>query len=105
LTMPDKTAATIEQQAKLYGLDGHLPALLASFEKGCKVYTPENHLRFDFDTWQELLEEQEDAFNMGCMAIRRDEMESGDPLLKWTANCIKYVLEEQGKRRQSNVDR
>ncbi|GAG41107.1 unnamed protein product [marine sediment metagenome] len=101
-TMPDKTAETIEQQAKLYGLHGHVPQLLASFKKGCDVYGPQNHLSVDFDTWGELLEELEDAFNMGCAAIRRGDAVGGHPLLKWIANCIEHVLEEQRKQRALN---
>ena len=93
--MPGQTLQTIAQQAKLYGLHGHVSQLLASFNKGVEVYGPQNHLAFDFDTWQELLEELEDAFNMGCVAIRRTQAVGGHPLLKWIANSIEYVLEQQ----------
>ena len=98
--MPNQTIETIEQQAKLHGLHGHLPDLLSRFRKGLDVYGPQNHLSFDFDTWQELLEELDDAFNMGCIAIRRGEAAGGHPLLKWIAHSIEYVRKEQWKRKQ-----
>ena len=95
--MPDRTAETIEQQAKLHKLHGHLPELLSRFRKGCDVYGPQNHLAYDFNVWQELIEELDDAFNMVCIAIRRNEAAGGHPLLKWIAHSIEYVREEQCK--------